>query len=134
MCVRFHLLKRTAPSSLGASFVPCGKCEECRDSQKSQWTFRLRSELDYCKSKGWHIGFFTLTYNDAHLPHIPRVLFEDEAQYRPLSCFSRYDVRTFIDNIRKRVNERFKVKSLRYMVMRSTSSFARTVFAAHHIT
>ena len=132
MCVRFHLLKRTAPSSLGASFVPCGKCEECRDSQKSQWTFRLRSELDYCKSKGWHIGFFTLTYNDAHLPHIPRVLFEDEAQYRPLSCFSRYDVRTFIDNIRKRVNERFKVKSLRYMVCSEYGSSERTRRPHYH--
>ena len=66
MCVREMLLKKSKPNAQSVNFVPCGKCEECRDSAKSQWTFRLRSELDYCRSKGWHIGFFTLSYNDAH--------------------------------------------------------------------
>ena len=116
MCVRAMLLKPSKPNSLYASFVPCGKCEECRDSSKAQWTFRLRSELDYCRSKGWHIGFFTLSYNNAHLPHLPKCIFNKPEEYRKISCFSRYDVRTFIDNIRKRVHEKFGVKSLRYMI------------------
>lgn len=116
MCVRAMLLKPSQPNGLYASFVPCGKCEECRDSSKAQWTFRLRSELDYCRSKGWHIGFFTLSYNNSHLPHLPKCLFNKPEDYRKVSCFSRYDVRTFINNIRKRVHERYRVKSLRYMI------------------
>lgn len=116
MCVRGIMVKSSSQDSPQFAFVPCGKCEECRDVKKSQWTFRLRTELDWCRSQGWNIGFFTLTYNDSHLPHIPKACFRDSANYRVHPCFSRYDVRTFIDNIRKRMHERYGVKSLRYMI------------------
>lgn len=76
MCVnRFNVRSKNSTSS-SLVYVPCGKCEECRDSQRMQWQFRFRCELDYCKRNGYHIGFFTLTYNDSHIPHLPRLFFK----------------------------------------------------------
>lgn len=59
-------------------FVPCGKCEECRQMLRSGWSFRLRAEIQKrCIDDGWHCGFATFTYNEEHLPHIPQELFRD---------------------------------------------------------
>ncbi len=114
MCVQFMKIKSVQSKAPKSAFIPCGVCEECRQSKKNQWTFRLRCELDYCRKMNFKIGFFTLTYDDNHLPHLPRVCFK--SGYKRVQCFSRDDVRTFIDNIRKRLNERFGVSGLRYMV------------------
>lgn len=49
----------------GASIgVPCGKCVDCLKKRRSEWTFRLKEELN--NSIGAH--FITLTYNETHLP------------------------------------------------------------------
>ena len=114
MCVQYMKIKSVQNKAPKLAFIPCGKCEECRQSKKNQWTFRLRCELDYCRKNDYHIGFFTLTYDDAHLPYLPRECFT--GSFKRVQCFSRSDVRTFIDNIRKRLNERYGVAGLRYMV------------------
>lgn len=114
MCLRALEIKSKHKGAPIYSFVPCGKCEECRDSKRIQWTFRNRCELENARRKGWHIGFFTLTYSDEYLPLIPRHMFRDN--YEPVCCFRRSDVRNFIDNIRKRSNERWKVSNLRYLI------------------
>lgn len=118
MCVRQVFVKSLSDCGAKVAFVPCGRCEECRDSKKYQWQFRLRCELDFCRKQKWNIGFFTLTYDDEHLPTIPDAYYKDESQVPdlPIACFSRVDVRTFIDNIRKRLFDLYRVTSLRYMV------------------
>lgn len=116
MCYRQMMIRTRLDSGQKCTFVPCGKCEECRDSSRLQWQFRLRTELDYCRKIGWHIGFFTLTYDDRHLPHLPDIVFKGASPSVRVPCFSRYDVRTFIGNIRKRLNERYGVSALRYLV------------------
>lgn len=116
MCYRHMMIRTHLDSGQKVTFVPCGKCEECRDSNRMQWQFRLRTELDYCRKIGWHIGFFTLTYDDAHLPHLPDIAFKGAPPSVRVPCFSRYDVKTFIGNIRKRLNERYGVSGLRYLV------------------
>lgn len=116
MCYRHMMIRTHLDSGQKVTFVPCGKCEECRDSNRMQWQFRLRTELDYCRKIGWHIGFFTLTYDDKHLPHLPDIAFKGAPPSERVPCFSRYDVKTFIGNIRKRLNERYGVSGLRYLV------------------
>lgn len=118
MCVRQTFVKSLSECGSGIAFVPCGRCEECRDSKKYQWQFRLRCELDFCKKQKWNIGFFTLTYDNANLPVICDAYYKDETQVpeTPIACFSRTDVRTFIDNIRKRLFDLYRVTALRYMV------------------
>lgn len=122
MCVRAFNIKSRSVYGIKKAFVPCGKCEECRQSLKNQWAFRLRTELLYCQRQNWHVGFFTLTYNDEHLPLLPPecIRFDAVTESCPaVPCFSRHDVRTFIDNIRKRLNERYGLggnSRVRYLI------------------
>lgn len=119
MCSHLMKIKSVRSNAPKYAYVPCGKCEECRRSQKSQWAFRLRCELDALWRKRWHIGFFTLTYSDECLPTLPKELFKDCREFKRVPCFSRSDCRIFIDNIRKRLNEDYGLKDdnrCRYMV------------------
>lgn len=45
--------------------VPCGKCPECRNLRRLQWTFRLEQE-SLVHSNSY---FITLTYNNYYLPY-----------------------------------------------------------------
>lgn len=102
MCNKLFIpIKAIASAGQRYSFVPCGKCEDCRLSLKNSWVFRLRVELDNLCAKGWQIGFFTLTYSNEHLPLIPECLFPAEEEYRPIPCFSKDDISDFFTKIKK---------------------------------
>lgn len=116
MCVQYMKIKSLRNSAPKQAFIPCGKCIECREKLKSQWAFRIRTEMQDCHLKGWKIGFFTLTYNDACLPHLPIEVFRSPASYVPVQCFSRKDVRTFIDSLRKELHRDYGVKGVKYMI------------------
>lgn len=45
-------------------YVPCGHCEACIHNRRSMWMRRLRDECSYSK----HVLFFTLTYDNKHIP------------------------------------------------------------------
>lgn len=45
-------------------FVPCGRCPECQDMKRKQWSKRMLCQLFVTPSA----SFITLTYNDSHLP------------------------------------------------------------------
>lgn len=98
------------------AYVPCGKCPECRQQYKSEWAFRLSVELESLKRQGWLIGFGTLTYNNQHLPFIPKEAFEIDAKFRKIQCFRRSDARTFVDSLRKELHSHYRLKGLRYFV------------------
>lgn len=121
MCVQYMKIKSAHRLAPKAAFIPCGKCEECRRSANSQWFFRLRSELEWCRKNSWNIGFFTLTYSDEKVHRFPREMVGRawlcDQNHEPMPmCFSRKDVRTFIDNIRKRLHERYGIAGVRYMI------------------
>ena len=47
-------------------YVPCGKCEACRNRKAFAWSKRLELE-EHC----WkYTAFVTLTYDDDHLPQM----------------------------------------------------------------
>jgi len=119
MCVQYMKIKARNEYAPKIAFVPCGKCEECRQSANSQWFFRLRSELDWCRKNKWYIGFFTLTYSEDKIPRLPEEFVKnfDKVSEKGLPyCFSRYHVRTFIDNIRKRLHETYGISGIKYMI------------------
>lgn len=68
--------------------VPCGKCQSCLRSRRSQWTVRLYHEYLNAKS-AW---FVTLTYDDLHLP---------------LEGVNKDDVQKFFKKFRKKQKCRF---------------------------
>lgn len=80
--------------------VGCGECEECRAVYKSAWYFRLCSEFEPLVHDHWNLCFFTLTYNDAHLPHYPLCVFKNPLDYCEIPCFSRTDCSAFIKGLR----------------------------------
>ena len=127
-----HFIVNSRSFSQRLVFVPCGRCESCLSAKKAQWSFRLRVELDFCRQQHWHIGFFTLTYNDEHLPRLPECVYKSASPSLGHACFSRYHVRNFIDNIRKDVHRNFKVKSLRYMICSEFGSSEHTCRPHYH--
>ena len=106
MCLTPISIEIAPARSSGIRFasVPCGKCEECRKSNKNAWSFRLGCELETKKNLGWSIGFLTLTYSDENLPYIPQDCLKEDDN-RKIPCFSRKHLRNFIDNLRKRMFE-----------------------------
>lgn len=105
MCTMSLKIKSVNPSGLKYAFVPCGKCAECRKSYQSQWFFRLAAECLAAINRGWQVAFFTLTYNDEHLP---------ELYGKP--CFRRQDVRRLILRLRKKYHKEEGVTGLRYLI------------------
>lgn len=80
--------------------VPCGHCQQCREIQQSQWTTRLKAEIEeYHVKKNYNVGFITLTYCNRRLPHIPKRFFA-AGQYRCIPCFNYHHVKNFFDTIR----------------------------------
>lgn len=139
MCVQMMKIKSKSDFAQKFAFVPCGYCEECRDSVRSQWFFRLRAELDWCHKHKFHIGFFTLTYSDSSIPRVPEHLIRNKqllSEKGAPFCFSRSDVRTFIDNIRKRVFEIVgktkEDKRIRYMICSEFGSDERYTQRSHY--
>jgi hypothetical protein len=88
----------------------CGNCEECRAVYKSAWSFRLMAELEPLVAKNWKMCFYTLTYDDEHLPLLPIEAFKDpDRDYwinkeagisRGIPCFSKDNIEAFTNHMR----------------------------------
>lgn len=111
MCNKLYMrLKISGIASPRCGFIPCGKCEDCRNAMKNGWTFRLRVELDELVKKGWKIGFYTLTYANEHLPYLPEEFFVDNDPFKPLPqipCFSKSDIRSFFVKLKKFLHDNY---------------------------
>lgn len=105
MCTRLKMcVKSLSPSGIKYSFLPCGKCYECRTLERDSWTSRLRAEI-ISVTPGTYTAFCTLTYSDETLPHIPLRLVKDEYKeyyrvYKTPACFSKDDVSGFLKSLR----------------------------------
>ena len=117
MC--YHPVKVNSVSGHGAtfSFVPCGKCEECRQSSKNAWSFRLCAEIEQRVRDGWHVGFCTLTVDDDHMSYLDRNFFKNpDLAPSNIRCFSKPQVQLYIQNIRKHLWRDARVKDISYFV------------------
>ncbi|UPW41612.1 replication initiator protein [Peromfec virus RodF8_42] len=75
--------------------VPCGKCYNCLQDRRKQWTLRLQNE--HYMYSGDAI-FITLTYDDNHLPQDRSV--------------SKRDIQLFM----KRLRKYYKTRKLKYYI------------------
>lgn len=78
--------------------VKCGKCAECQKQLSDEWYFRSWHEFMNCVDSGGYVLFDTLTYDNAHLPHLSR--FMDIPKHLDYPCFDFRDYQKFIDNLR----------------------------------
>ena len=133
-CFRIKVCNRFAPNKVA---VKCGICKECRLIEQNSWSFRLRCELEDCHSKGWKIGFLTLTFNDENLPHIPSELI-DSSKTRIISddqfpCFNKFLVQNFIHKVRKQLYDDYDVgkskDGIKYLIC---SEYGKHTKRPHH--
>ena len=80
--------------------VPCGKCEECKRSNRSDWFVRSYYEWQKCKTSTY---FYTLTYNNEFLP-----------KFDGIACFRKKDLQDFLKRLRFRL-DKYNVK-LKYLI------------------
>lgn len=116
ICAVYMNVKAVNVNAPTKAFVPCGKCPECQEMSQHAWQFRLGTELEILRSKGWKIGFCTLTYDDAHLPYFPECLWTNPEEFRKVPCFSYGDIKRFLKSVRNSLYRKFHVKKIRYMV------------------
>lgn len=117
MC--YHPVKIKTVSSHGARFshVPCGKCEECRQTIKNAWSFRLCAEVEQCVKLGWHVGFCTLTVDDEHMSYLDKDFFKNpDLAPRDIRCFSKPSCQEYIRNIRKFLFREARVTDIKYFI------------------
>jgi hypothetical protein len=86
--------------------VPCGKCMNCLENRRSEWSFRLRQEL-----KGSSSAYFlTLTYDDLHIPlmYLGDIYRQYEMDFKfmkgtePVPSLYKKDVQDFLKRLRKK--------------------------------
>lgn len=68
--------------------VPCGHCLECRNKRRNELYILSYFEYINAKNRGGFTQFFTLTYDDEHLPTFG---------FRP--CFSRDDIQNYFKRV-----------------------------------
>ena len=113
---QFIKVKSVSNLGLKSAFVPCPDDETYRNTQRASWAFRLSAEFKAMKDQGWSVGFFTLTYDDKHLPIVPRCLWTDESKFEPLCAFSKNDIREFITRLRKHLQKVYRIEQLKFMI------------------
>lgn len=90
--------------------IPCGVCHECRAVYKSGWAFRISSQFEPLIKSGWRMCFYTLTYDNDHIPTLPERIFRDPEHdfwidrnagtSRGIICFSRDHMEAYTKHMR----------------------------------
>lgn len=84
--------------------IQCGYCSECLSAARSEWSFRIYHEwlATVNSSSNAFVFFDTLTYDDAHLPHVSHFV-DGVPESLDFSCFSRADVALFMSRLRRKI-------------------------------
>lgn len=117
--------------------VPCGSCEECRNTYMSSWQTRLSFELADLYKRGGVAIFLTFTFNDENLPHFDlpiyaRNFIDNKCTYaglEPQSCFNREYVLKFLNNLKVNANKLFGPGAYKYFFC---SEYGKTTCRPHH--
>lgn len=117
--------------------VPCGECDECRNTYMSSWQTRLSFELSDLYKRGGVAIFLTFTFNDENLPHFDlpiyaRNFIDNKLTYaglEPQSCFNRDLVLKFLNNLKVNANKLFGKGSYKYFLC---SEYGKNTCRPHH--
>lgn len=115
MCLTPVALTRTIAGRKYTQHVPCGHCNECIKNRQNEYVIRTIEEA----AKLGHVWFFTLTYNDDHVPttfdldgeiveedpETGEVFFAPEAK---LLTLRNEDITSWKKRVRARLNKRRK--------------------------
>lgn len=110
MCTR--PVKLINPTRSGHAFarpqlyVPCGKCEDCRSNQSSEWFLRTYAEIEDYVAHGGCCVYCTFTYRPSCLPVFEAVV--DGKSYE-IPCFNKSDVSRCLNSLIRRLSLDFAV-------------------------
>lgn len=80
-----------------SSYIPCGRCLNCRVDRINQYTYRCEKELIDRRSG----AFVTFTYDDVHIQHLMR----KDKNGKDVATLSRDDSRRFLYRLNKEVKK-----------------------------
>lgn len=130
MCYNLMKIRSKSPQGVKFSFIPCGYCAQCREATRLQWSVRLALEMQESVKRGWKVAFFTLTYDNDHLPTVPDCYFPaDNIPLDPVPCFARSHVRNFVDSVRKWLHRNYGIVGCPYLV---ATDFGLHTFRPHY--
>ena len=134
MCNR-KLVNVKSVSCRGVSVIsaPCGNCPTCRKREQLEWSFRLKSELLSLPREDWYCVFFTMTYNDSHLPHFPNFL-KKHKNVASSMCFSKDDIREFHTNLRYWLEREKDCKGEKKYKWMTCSEYGENTHRCHYHT
>lgn len=130
--LQYTKLNTKNPNAVKYAYVPVNNSQSFRKQQQNDWKFRLNSELLLLKKQGWNLGFCTLTYNDEHLPKIPKILFKKPEEYKKIPCFSKTDIQNWIHSVRQYFKYHYGFKNgknIRYFI---ASEYGSTTHRPHY--
>lgn len=102
--------------------VPCGRCDECRNTYISDWRTRISFELSNLYSRGGCAVFLTFTYDNEHLPLYTDGNFS-------IHCFNHKDVKAFLNRLKVSCYRAFGANSYKYFF---TSEYGKTTCRPHY--
>lgn len=103
-------------------YVPCGKCESCKNRKRSDILVRLYYSLLHYQSIGGCAHYITLTYSDDNLPYI-------FVNGRKRPCFCKKDIQKYIKRLRINLQRRLNITDTQYYV---ASEFGGTTHRPHY--
>lgn len=109
----------------GKIYLPCGKCEACRNSDAVSWRIRLKEEF----YNAVNAYFVTLTYNDSKLPYT--LLSGDDSPKYPVPFVCKSDVQKFLKRFRKKFEWYYKKKDIKLSYF-LVSEYGPTTFRPHY--
>lgn len=96
--------------------VPCGKCAECVKSKRIEWYFRSYEQINNTLKHGGYVLFDTLTYNNANLPKISKLIDCEKYEIKDFSCFSHADFKGFLKRLRRQLEYHCGNSSFKYFL------------------
>lgn len=88
------------------NWFPCCFCSECIGRKQSEWRLRAYYQaLDYFRYDDSFVLFDTLTYRDENLKYFHDIFPASKYQYWDFMSFSREDVKDFLRDLRKRLEQ-----------------------------
>lgn len=96
MCVSTIAIR----SDTGIIHVPCGKCYQCLQKRRSEWTFRLTQEMSISKNP----IFLTLTYDEENIPY---------SEESGIVSLKKKDLTDFFKRLKER-NKKYSVDKVVY--------------------
>lgn len=112
--------------------VQCNHCAECKKEKRMEYRFRSLYQSKDCIRKGGYVYFDTLTYDDAHVPHLSDFVDISNTDIADFTCFDNSHWRNFLKNLRRQLNYHYKDVTFKYFLTSEYGTDDRYTHRPHY--